>query len=57
MWARLISISYNSQNWKRDSSGVQMLSRDVGYGQGWRMMAGSVTPYWNTQTLTIDHYL
>ena len=56
-WTVPLSLSYNSQNWKQDSAGVQMLAQDVGYGLGWRLMAGSITPYWNSQTLQIDHYL
>ena len=56
-WTVPLSLSYSSQNWKQDSAGVQMLAQDVGYGLGWRLMAGSITPYWNSQTLQIDHYL
>jgi RHS repeat-associated protein len=56
-WTVPLSLSYNSQNWKQDAAGVEMSSIDVGYGQGWKMMAGSLTPYWNSQMLTIDHYL
>jgi hypothetical protein len=50
------NLSYNSQNWRQDPGGTWQLGRDVGYGYGWRLQAGSLTPvyhdYW-----TLDHYL
>ena len=41
-----IGISYNSQNWSLDGGGTCQDGADVGYGFGWRMAIGSVTPYW-----------
>lgn len=49
------SLSYNSQNWRQDPGGVWNLGRDVGYGYGWQLLAGSITPYW-TGYFTVDHY-
>src|SRR6266568_2366403 len=50
------NLSYNSQNWRQDPGGTWQLGRDVGYGYGWKLQAGSLTPvyrdYW-----TLDHYL
>ncbi|HYL35376.1 MAG TPA: hypothetical protein VEV17_05650, partial [Bryobacteraceae bacterium] len=55
-WGVGFSLSYNSQNWRQDSGGTWELGRDIGYGYGWRMQAGSLTPvykdYWD-----VDHYL
>ncbi|HUS08289.1 MAG TPA: RHS repeat-associated core domain-containing protein [Bryobacteraceae bacterium] len=49
------SLSYNSQLWRQDPAGTWKLGADVGFGFGWRLQAGSLTPeyadYWN-----IDHY-
>ena len=49
------ALSYNSQNWRQDGGGVWNLGDDVGYGYGWSLQAGSLTPYWNGYFL-IDHY-
>ena len=49
------SLSYNSQNWRQDPGGVWNLGDDVGYGYGWSLMAGSLTPYWNGY-FVLDHY-
>lgn len=37
------SLNYNSQNWRKDAGGSWKLGRDVGYGFGWRVQAGSIT--------------
>jgi YD repeat-containing protein len=54
------SLNYNSQIWRQnnDSSGPfeWNLGADVGYGFGWKLMAGSIEPYWSDQ-YTIDHYI
>ncbi len=46
-----IALSYNSQNWRKDTPATWKLGGDIGYGFGWRLQAGSVTPYcsdwWN----------
>ena len=56
-WSVPIALTYNSQLWKSDSSGLQNLGQDVGYGYGWKLLAGSLTPFWNRAALVIDHYL
>jgi YD repeat-containing protein len=43
-WGTSLTLSYNSQLWRQDSAGVWKLGRDVGYGFGWTMQAGSVLP-------------
>ncbi|MBI2685178.1 MAG: RHS repeat-associated core domain-containing protein [Acidobacteria bacterium] len=49
-------VSYNSQNWRKDPSGTWMLGTDVGFGWGWKMLAGSVTPVYS-DWYTIHHYV
>ena len=41
-----VGLTYNSQLWRGDSAGWWELGRDVGYGYGWRMLAGALTPVW-----------
>ena len=48
------SLSHNSQNWRKDGGGVWNLGEDVGFGYGWKLLAGSITPVWSGST--IDHY-
>jgi hypothetical protein len=48
-------LSYNSQNWRKDPSGTWMLGTDVGFGWGWTMLAGSLTPVYS-DWFTINHY-
>lgn len=55
-WGVPFNLTYNSQNWRKDSGGVWSLGHDIGYGFGWKLLAGSLTPYW-TGNLTIDHYI
>jgi hypothetical protein len=40
------SLSYNSQMWRQDHTGTWLMGEDVGYGIGFRLQAGSLTPYW-----------
>jgi hypothetical protein len=49
-------LSYNSQNWRKDPSGTWLLGTDVGYGFGWKMLAGSLTPVYS-DWYTIHHYV
>jgi YD repeat-containing protein len=55
-WSVGINLSYNSQNWAKSTHSTWQYGRDVGYGYGWRLQAGSLTPvyadYWN-----MHHYL
>jgi len=50
------ALSYNSQSWRQDSGGTWKLGRDVGYGFGWRLQVGSVTPFYSGY-YTLDHYV
>jgi RHS repeat-associated protein len=54
-WGVGFSLGYNSQNWRKDLGGTWDLGRDVGYGYGWKLMAGSITPYWSGY-YTLDHW-
>jgi YD repeat-containing protein len=54
-WTAGFSLSYNSQNWRNDPGGNWNLGRDVGYGYGWKLLAGSLTPAWSGY-FTLDHY-
>ena len=49
------ALSYNSQLWRSDSGGVWKLGADVGYGFGFRLQAGSITPYYRSQ-FDVSHY-
>ena len=40
-------LSNNSQNWRKDPGGTWMLGTDVGFGWGWKMLAGSLTPVYS----------
>ncbi len=40
-------LSYNAQLWRKDGSLVKRLGGDLGYGHGWRLQAGALTPVWN----------
>jgi RHS repeat-associated protein len=42
-WSVPFNLIYNSQNWRQDSGGTWVFDGDVGYGWGWRLMAGSLT--------------
>jgi hypothetical protein len=44
-WKLPINLTYNSQNWRQDPA-TWNLGADVGYGYGWKLLAGSLTPYW-----------
>ncbi len=49
-------VSYNSLNWRKDPSGTWMLGTDVGFGWGWKMLAGSLTPVYS-DWYSIHHYV
>ena len=42
-WGVGFNLTYNSQNWRQDPAGTWKLGQDVGYGFGWKMLAGSLT--------------
>jgi hypothetical protein len=41
-------LGYNSQNWRQDTAGTWQLGLDTGYGYGWHLQAGSLTPLYNS---------
>jgi RHS repeat-associated protein len=51
-----VALNYNSQQWRSDAGGNWKLGRDVGYGFGWKLMLGALTPFYRPDW-TIDHYL
>ena len=57
-----IALTYNSQNWRLDqqqSPGTHWkLGAGVGYGFGWKLQIGSLTPFWNAGWWGyVDHYM
>jgi hypothetical protein len=42
-WGVGLNLTYNSQNWRSDPGGIWNLGHDVGYGYGWRLLAGAIT--------------
>ncbi len=55
-WGVGFNLSYNSQNWRKDPGAIRQLGRDVGYGYGWKVQAGSLTPVYSGY-LTLHHLL
>src|SRR5581483_8449706 len=55
-WGISFALSYNSQNWRQDPGGTWQLGDDVGYGYGWKLLAGSLTPVYSNYW-TVHHYL
>ena len=51
------NLVYNSQNWGQNGSTQLNYGGDVGYGYGWQLLAGSITPVWNPGGLTASYYL
>ncbi len=50
-WGVTFALNYNSQNWRRDTAGTARTwnhGRDIGYGYGWRFLAGAMTPLFTT---------
>jgi YD repeat-containing protein len=43
-WGVGFNLAYNSQNWRQDPGGTWQLGEDVGYGYGWKLLAGSLLP-------------
>ncbi len=50
------SLNYNSQLWRKEGNTVFRQGRDIGYGFGWRLLAGSITPAWSDY-FTIHHWV
>ena len=55
-WSVPFGLSYNSQNWRLEGSASWKMGADVGYGFGWRLMAGSLKPYY-TGSWTLHHFI
>jgi RHS repeat-associated protein len=55
-WGVGFNLSYNSQNWRQDPAGTWQLGQEVGYGYGWRLQAGSLTPVYSDY-FTLHHYV
>lgn len=55
-WGVGFNLTYNSQNWRWDGSSNWIFGKDVGYGFGWRVLAGSITPVW-ADPYTVSYYL
>ena len=53
----VFNLSYNSQNWRNYSGSNWKFDSDVGYGFGWRLLAGSITPVWNPGGMTAAYFL
>ena len=51
-----LALNYNSQIWRQDPGGTWNTALDIGYGYGWRLMAGSIMPYWSN-SYTLHHYV
>jgi RHS repeat-associated protein len=48
-WSVPLGLSYNSQNWRLDSdNNAWNLGFDAGYGYGWNLVLGSITPYYSS---------
>ena len=41
------ALIYNAQLRRKDGAIVKKLGGDLGYGRGWRLQAGALTPIWN----------
>ncbi|MGB6944394.1 MAG: hypothetical protein WBE37_18480, partial [Bryobacteraceae bacterium] len=41
-WSVGFNLTYNAQNWRQDPGGTWQLGEDVGYGYGWKLLAGSL---------------
>jgi RHS repeat-associated protein len=44
-----LALNYNSQMWRKDNAtnSIWYYGRDVGYGHGWKLLAGSITPVYS----------
>jgi len=56
-WTVPLGLTYNSQNWRQDNGTNWQLGTDVGYGFGWKMQIGSITPYYAGYGNGIHHYV
>ena len=56
-WKVPVGLVYNSQNWRQDNGVNWKLGNDVGFGYGWQMLIGSITPYYTNLWGGVDHYV
>ena len=54
---RSVRLGVQLQIWRQDSGGEWSFGTDVGYGFGWNLLAGSITPVWNPGGYTAAYYL
>ncbi|MFN7921463.1 MAG: RHS repeat-associated core domain-containing protein [Bryobacteraceae bacterium] len=50
------ALNYNSQQWTYHNGRTWKFGRDVGYGFGWRLLAGSITPVWSG-AWALNHFI
>ncbi|HEV8414572.1 MAG TPA: RHS repeat-associated core domain-containing protein [Bryobacteraceae bacterium] len=55
-WSVGFNLNYNSQDWRYDANRTWKYGADVGYGFGWRLMAGSITPKF-ADAYSVNYYL
>jgi RHS repeat-associated protein len=51
-WGVTFSLNHDTQSWKKEGSVVWNYGRDIGYGHGWKLLAGSVTRYFSGTGVT-----
>jgi hypothetical protein len=56
-WTVPVGLVYNSQNWRQDNGVNWKLGDDVGYGFGWQMLIGSITPYYQCYWCGVQYYV
>jgi hypothetical protein len=56
-WTVPVNLVYDSQNWRQDNGVNWQLGTDVGYGFGWKLLIGSVTPFYTGYYSGVDHYI
>ncbi len=54
-WGVGFNLTYNSQNWRQDPGGTWQLGEDVGYGYGWKLLAGSLLPIIGPNGLVFEY--
>ena len=54
-WGVGFNLAYNSQNWRQDPAGTWQLGADVGYGYGWKLLAGSLLPLNAPSGLVVEY--
>lgn len=52
-WGVTFSLNHDTQSWKKEGSTVWKYANDVGYGYGWRVLAGTVTRYFTNGQVSL----